>query len=87
MFSVRFADAPASSGYNRNGFTTIAAARSWAVDYLRQQNTIDSNPFDPTLLIVDASGEVRDQFSREDPRVLGEVSCAGFWRMDNDQES
>ena len=69
MFSVRFADEPESSGYNRKGFTTVNSARSWAVDYLKQQNSIDGNPFDPVLFIVGPSGEVLDELTRADSRV------------------
>ena len=69
MFSVRFADEPKSSGYNRNGFSTLNSARSWAVDYLKQQNAIDNNPFDPTLLIVGPNGDVLDELTKADPRV------------------
>lgn len=73
MFSVRFADEPASSGYNRNGFTSLATARDWAVNYLRQQNAIAGNPFDPALLIVSADGEVMDTLRRWDTCVEGEA--------------
>lgn len=71
MFSVRFADEPPTSGYNRNGFASLDAARAWAIEYLRQQNAIKNNPFVPVLLVVDDNGNVRDDLTRCDPRVVG----------------
>ena len=69
MYSVVFADEPASSGYNRHGFTSLSTARNWAVDYLQQQNAIPNNPFDPTLLVVATDGEVLDTMRRWDSRL------------------
>ena len=72
MYSVRFADEPKASGYNRNGFTSLATARDWAIGYLREQNAIPGNPFDPTLLVVASSdGEVLDTLRRWDTCVEG----------------
>jgi len=68
-FSVRFADEPRNSGYNRTGFSSIETARGWAIDYLRQQKAIENNPFEPVLLVVDGSGQVRDELSVTDSRL------------------